>query len=68
VCDTNSGGNWLLQPAITYKPRSNQEYNVYWNFVEGTVDNAARPPNGRGSHLGSLDWIDAIYFRAVYKM
>jgi hypothetical protein len=68
VCDTNSGGNWLLQPAITYKPRSNQEYNVYWNFVEGTVDVAGQPPNGRGSHLGSLDWIDAIYFRAVYKM
>ena len=67
VCDTNEGGNWFLQPAITYKPRSNQEYNIYWNFVEGTVDVAAKH-GGHGSHLGSLDWIDAIYFRAVYKM
>jgi hypothetical protein len=67
VCDTNEGGNWFLQPAITYKPASNQEYNVYWNFVEGTVDVAAKR-GGHGSHLGSLDWIDAIFFRAVYKM
>ena len=67
VCDTNEGGNWFMQPAITYKPRSNTEFNVYWNFVEGTVDVAAKR-GGHGSHLGSLDWIDAIYFRAVYKM
>src|SRR6201987_5650949 len=36
VCDTNVGGNWFFQPSITYKPTSNQEYNVYWNFFEGT--------------------------------
>lgn len=68
LCDTNDGGNWFLQPAITYKPTSNQEYNVYWNFVEGTVDKPAKH-GGHGSHIiGSADWVDAIWFRAVYKL
>jgi len=65
VCDTNVGGNWFMQPSITYKPTSNQEYNVYWNFFEGTNVNTATKT---GSKLGSFDWADAIYFRAVYKM
>jgi hypothetical protein len=68
VCNTNSGGDWFLQPAITYKPTSNQEYDVYYNFVNGTVDVAAKT-GGHGTHKpGSADWIDAIWFRAVYKM
>jgi hypothetical protein len=65
VCDTNQGGNWFMQPSITYKPTSNQEYNVYWNFEEGTVLNVATKV---GSKVGELKYIDAIYFRAVYKM
>lgn len=65
VCDTNVGGNWFMQPSITYKPTSNQEYDVYWNFDEGTQFNTATKT---GSKLGSFDWVDAIYFRAVYKM
>jgi hypothetical protein len=65
VCDTNVGGNWFMQPSVTYKPTSNQEYNVYWNFFEGTNIN---PTTKTGSKLGSFDWADAIYFRAVYKM
>jgi hypothetical protein len=68
VCNTNTGGDWFLQPAVTYKPTSNQEYDIYWNYVNGTVDNAAKT-GGTGSHKpGSADWIDAIWFRAVYKM
>ncbi len=71
VCDTNVGGNWFMQPSITYKPTSNQEYNVYWNFDEGTnvrVGKGGTPTAGTGSKIGSFDFIDAIYFRAVYKM
>jgi hypothetical protein len=70
VCDTNVGGNWFMQPSITYKPTSNQEYNVYWNFDEGTVANpgAKNNPFRTGSKLGSFDFMDAIFFRAVYKM
>jgi Protein of unknown function (DUF1302) len=70
VCDTNVGGNWFMQPSITYKPTSNQEYNVYWNFFEGTnvKPGVAGNPFRTGSKLGSFDWADAIYFRAVYKM
>jgi hypothetical protein len=70
VCDTNVGGNWFMQPSVTYKPTSNQEYDVYWNFFEGTNVNpgAASNPFRTGSKLGSFDWADAIYFRAVYKM
>jgi hypothetical protein len=68
VCNTNTGGDWFLQPAITYKPTSNQEYDVYYNFVNGTVDVAAKH-GGTGEHKpGTADWIDAIWFRAVYKM
>ncbi len=72
VCDTNVGGNWFMQPSVTYKPTSNQEYNVYWNFDEGTNIRTGtghtNPTAGTGSKLGSFDFIDAIYFRAVYKM
>lgn len=72
VCDTNVGGNWFMQPSVTYKPTSNQEYNVYWNFDEGTNVRAGRghttPGAGTGSKLGSFDFMDAIFFRAVYKM
>jgi hypothetical protein len=65
VCDTNVGGNWFMQPSITYKPTSAQEYDVYWNFDEGTNINFVTKT---GSKLGSFDFMDAIYFRAVYKM
>ena len=69
ICDTNEGGNWFMQPSITYKPTSSQEYNVFWNFTEGTVVNPApRGVVGGGSKLGSGSSYDAIYFRAVYKM
>jgi hypothetical protein len=70
VCDTNVGGNWFMQPSITYKPSSNQEYNVYWNFFEGTnvKPGVSGNPFRTGSKLGSFDWADAIYFRAIYKM
>jgi hypothetical protein len=70
VCDTNVGGNWFMQPSVTYKPTSNQEYDVYWNFFEGTNVNpgVAGNPFRTGSKLGSFDWADAIYFRAIYKM
>jgi hypothetical protein len=72
VCDTNVGGNWFMQPSITYKPTSNQEYNVYWNFDEGTNIKVGTghtsPLAGTGSKLGSFDFMDAIFFRAVYKM
>jgi len=68
LCDTNDGGNWFLQPQITYKPTSSQEYNIYWNFVEGTADKVAKK-GGTGSHvIGSASWVDAIWFRAIYKM
>ena len=70
VCDTNVGGNWFMQPSVTYKPTSNQEYDVYWNFDEGTVANPGAASNifRTGSKLGSFDFMDAIFFRAVYKM
>jgi hypothetical protein len=72
VCDTNVGGNWFFQPSITYKPTSNQEYNVFWNFTEGTFVKPGvghtKPFGGTGSKLGSGNSYDAIYFRAVYKM
>jgi hypothetical protein len=70
VCDTNVGGNWFMQPSVTYKPTSNQEYNVYWNFDEGTVANPGAASNKfrTGSKLGSFSFMDAIFFRAVYKM
>jgi hypothetical protein len=70
VCDTNVGGNWFMQPSVTYKPTSNQEYDVYWNFFEGTNINpgVAGNPFRTGSKIGSFDFGDAIYFRAVYKM
>ena len=70
LCDTNVGGNWFMQPSVTYKPTSNQEYNVFWNFTEGTVVNpgARNNPFRTGSKLGSGSSYDAIYFRAVYKM
>ena len=72
VCDTNVGGNWFMQPSITYKPTSNQEYNVYWNFDEGTALRTGvghtDPFAGTGSKLGSFSFMDAIFFRAVYKM
>jgi hypothetical protein len=72
ICDTNVGGNWFMQPNITYKPTSNQEYNVFWNFAEGTALRLGRghtkPFGGTGSKLGSYNWLDAIYFRAVYKL
>ena len=57
VCDTNVGGNWFMQPSVTYKPTSNQEYDVYWNFDEGTEVNpgAASNPFRTGSKLGSFD-------------
>jgi hypothetical protein len=61
-----------MQPNITYKPTSNQEYNVFWNFAEGTALRLGRghtnPLAGTGSKLGSYNWLDAIYFRALYKM
>ncbi|HZO83232.1 MAG TPA: DUF1302 family protein [Candidatus Binataceae bacterium] len=65
ICDTNVGGNWFLQPAVTYKPTSSQEYDIYWNFDEGTVVDTTKHV---GSKLGSFSWIDAVYLRAVYKM
>jgi uncharacterized protein DUF1302 len=70
VCDTNVGGNWFMQPSITYKPTSSQEYNVYWNFDEGTNVKTGKGGvnNPTGSKLGSFDFMDAIFFRAVYKM
>ncbi len=70
LCDTNVGGNWFMQPSVTYKPSSNQEYNVFWNFTEGTVVNpgARGNPFRTGSKLGSGSSYDAIYFRAIYKM
>ena len=72
LCDTNVGGNWFMQPSVTYKPTSNQEYNVFWNFTEGTVvkpgTGHTNPSAGTGSKLGSGSSCDAIYFRAVYKM
>ena len=72
LCDTNVGGNWLMQPSITYKPTSNQEYNVFWNFDEGTQFKTGvghtSPLAGTGSKLGAYSWLDAIYFRAIYKM
>ncbi len=70
LCDTNVGGNWLLQPSVTYKPTSNQEYDVFWNFDEGTqfATGPAGDPFRTGSKLGAYSWLDAIYFRAVYKM
>jgi hypothetical protein len=72
LCDTNVGGNWLMQPSITYKPTSSQEYDVFWNFDEGTQFKTGTghtsPFAGTGSKLGAYSWLDAIYFRAVYKM
>jgi hypothetical protein len=70
VCDTNVGGNWFMQPSITYKPTSAQEYDVYWNFDEGTnvKPGVASNPFRTGSKLGSFSFMDALFFRAVYKM
>ncbi len=70
LCDTNVGGNWLMQPSITYKPTSNQEYDVFWNFDEGTQfkTGPSGDPFRTGSKIGAYSWLDAIYFRAVYKM
>ncbi len=72
VCDTNVGGNWFMQPSVTYKPTSSQEYDVYWNFDEGTNVHPGvggiPATNPTGSKLGSFDFMDAIFFRAVYKM
>ncbi|HLK86048.1 MAG TPA: DUF1302 family protein [Candidatus Binataceae bacterium] len=72
VCDTNVGGNWFMQPSVTYKPTSSQEYDVYWNFDEGTNVHPGvggiPSTNPTGSKLGSFDFMDAIFFRAVYKM
>jgi hypothetical protein len=65
VGDTNVGGNWFMQPSVTYKPTSNQEYNVYWNFDEGTQFSLTKKV---GSKLGSFDFIDAIFFRAIFRL
>ena len=47
-----------MQPSVTYKPTSNQEYNVFWNFTEGTVVNPGGPqqplPDGFKARLGQL--------------
>ncbi len=64
-CETNTGGNWFLQPSVTYKPTSAQEYDLYWNFDEGTALNST---THTGSLLGTFSWVDAVFFRAVYKM
>jgi hypothetical protein len=68
VCDTNVGGNWFMQPSVTYKPTSSQEYDVYWNFDEGTNVKLTPAAFKTGSKLGSFSFMDAIFFRAVYKM
>ena len=53
----NDGGSIFEQPAVVYKPRSGQEYRVFWNFATGT----------NKSYLGPSRYMDEIVFSAIYR-
>lgn len=53
----NAGGSIFEQPAVVYKPRSGQEYRVFWNFATGT----------NKSYLGPSRYMDEIVFAAIFR-